>query len=38
VNGQLYLWHNDEGVHGGVHRWRIDGLDGVARIGVPIAP
>jgi DNA-binding beta-propeller fold protein YncE len=27
VNGHLYLWHNDESCHGGVHRWRIDGLD-----------
>jgi len=22
---QLYLYHNDESSHGGVHRWRIDG-------------
>jgi hypothetical protein len=27
VNGHVYLWHNDESVHGGAHRWRIDGLD-----------
>ena len=23
----LYLYHNDESVHGGVHRWRVSGLD-----------
>jgi hypothetical protein len=23
----LYLYHNDESSHGGVHRWRIDGAD-----------
>jgi hypothetical protein len=25
----LYLYHNDESTHGGVHRWRIDGWDDV---------
>ena len=29
VNGQPYLWHNDESGHAGVHRWRIDGTDGI---------
>ena len=24
---RLYLYHNDEWAHGGVHRWRIDGAD-----------
>jgi hypothetical protein len=24
--GELYVYHNDEGYHGGVHRWRIDKL------------
>lgn len=38
VGGKVYLWHNDEGVHGGVHRWRIDGLDGVTRLSAPIEP
>ncbi|HTV51517.1 MAG TPA: hypothetical protein VME21_10025 [Steroidobacteraceae bacterium] len=27
VHGRVYLWHNDESVHGGVHRWRIDGIE-----------
>jgi hypothetical protein len=38
VNGQLYLWHNDESVHGGVHRWRIDGADRIAVLSAPISP
>jgi len=25
----LYLYHNDESTHGGIHRWRIDGWDDV---------
>jgi len=25
----LYLYHNDESSHGGVHRWRIDGWDDI---------
>ncbi|HEY0055782.1 MAG TPA: hypothetical protein VGB63_10530, partial [Pedobacter sp.] len=29
VNGQTYLYHNDESVHGGVHRWKITGLETV---------
>ncbi len=29
-DGRVYLYHNDDNVHGGVHRWRIDGLDTVA--------
>lgn len=26
-SGNVYLWHNDESYHGGVHRWKITGLD-----------
>ncbi len=26
---RLYLYHNDESTHGGVHRWRIDGWNDV---------
>ncbi len=26
---RLYLYHNDESSHGGVHRWRIDGWDDI---------
>ena len=28
----LYLYHNDESSHGGVHRWRIDGWDDVVEM------
>jgi len=38
VNGQLYLWHNDEGVHGGVHRWHIEGVTQLQELNAPIAP
>jgi hypothetical protein len=24
---RLYLYHNDESSHGGLHRWRIEGWD-----------
>jgi len=40
--GRLYLYHNDESSHGGVHRWRIDGADdigdlrGSAAAGAPV--
>ena len=29
ANGNVYLYHNDESCHGGVHRWRIDGLSSI---------
>jgi hypothetical protein len=38
ANGQLYLWHNDESVHGGVHRWRIDGMSAIRMLEAPISP
>jgi len=38
VNGRMYLWHNDENVHSGLHRWRIDGADELELLSVPIAP
>jgi hypothetical protein len=38
VNGQLYLWHNDESGHAGVHRWRIDGADRVQVLEARIEP
>ena len=31
-NGRLYLYHNDESSHGGVHRWRIDGADDIGEL------
>ena len=38
VNGRLYLWHNDESVHGGVHRWRIDGVEQARTLAASISP
>ena len=38
VNDQLYLWHNDESVHGGVHRWRIDGANEIRFLEAAIEP
>ena len=29
VNGNVYLYHNDEGINNGVHRWKITGLNTV---------
>lgn len=29
---RLYLYHNDEWAHGGIHRWRIDGWEDVAAL------
>jgi flagellar hook assembly protein FlgD len=36
-DGRAFLYHNDESLHGGVHRWRIDGLDTVAEQTIPIS-
>lgn len=38
VHGKLYLWHNDESAHSGVHRWRIDGAEDIKLLEAPIAP
>jgi hypothetical protein len=38
AKGQLYLWHNDESVHGGVHRWRIDGINDIRVLETSIQP
>jgi len=32
VDDRLYLYHNDESAHGGMHRWRIDGWDDVQEL------
>jgi len=29
---RLYLYHNDESAHGGVHRWRLDGWNDVQEL------
>lgn len=33
---QVYLYHNDESSHGGVHRWKLAGLDSVRRLVAPM--
>ncbi len=38
VDGQLYLWHNDESVHAGIHRWKIEGADDIRFLDAPIQP
>ena len=35
-DGRVFIYHNDEGYHAGVHRWRVDGLDTVAEQQIPI--
>ena len=35
-NGVIYIYHNDEGFHGGVHRWRIDDLASIRAQEVPV--
>jgi DNA-binding beta-propeller fold protein YncE len=32
VGKQLYLYNNDESSHAGVHRWRIEGADGIREL------
>jgi hypothetical protein len=32
----VFLYHNDESVHGGVHRWRIQGLENIERLRFPV--
>jgi hypothetical protein len=36
ADGAVYIYHNDESVHGGVHRWKLAGLDTVERLKVPL--
>lgn len=35
-DGKVYLYHNDESAHGGVHRWSLSGLEHIERFRVPI--
>jgi len=34
--GNIYLYHNDEGQHGGVHRWKISNLNSIQEQTIPI--
>ncbi len=35
-SGNLYLYHNDEGGHGGIHRWKISNLSSITEQSIPI--
>lgn len=35
-DGELYLYHNDEGRHGGLHRWKITGLNSIVEQSMPV--
>lgn len=36
-DGDYYLYHNDESVNGGIHRWRITGMDTLQIIAISIS-
>ena len=36
AGSRMFLYHNDESSHGGVHRWRIDGWNEVQELRVPV--
>jgi hypothetical protein len=36
ANNTLYWYHNDESVHGGMHRWRVDGINTISEQDIPI--
>lgn len=33
----VYLYHNDEGHHGGIHRWRITGINNIQQQTIPVS-
>lgn len=35
-DGNLYLYHGDEAHHGGIHRWKITGLETIEEIVIPL--
>jgi hypothetical protein len=35
-DGTIYIYHNDEGFHGGIHRWRIENLASISEQAVPV--
>jgi hypothetical protein len=37
TDGNVYLYHNDEATHGGVHRWLLSGLNTIAEQNIPVA-
>ena len=36
TDDELFMDHNDESQHGGLHRWRISGLSTIAQHAVPL--
>jgi hypothetical protein len=36
-NGDLYLYHNDEGHHSGMHRWKISGMNTISEQVIPVS-
>jgi hypothetical protein len=38
VGSDYYLYHNDEAVHGGIHRWKISGLNTIKIDSVVLTP
>lgn len=35
-DGVVYIYHNDEGFHGGIHRWRVDNLSSIHEQEIPM--
>jgi hypothetical protein len=38
VGNDYYIYHNDESVHAGVHRWKITGLNTINEVSIPVYP
>lgn len=36
TGGFLYLYHNDESYHGGLHRWKVSGLDTIKKTTIAV--
>jgi hypothetical protein len=36
VDGKVYIYHNDEIAHAGIHRWRVDNLDSITEQSIPV--
>jgi hypothetical protein len=37
VGNDYYIYHNDESVHGGVHRWKISGLNSIIETNITVS-
>jgi len=38
VGNTIYLWHNDESQHAGIHRWKITNTDSIQEFVLPLNP